>query len=225
MDENEELDITVEDEKSLEEQLADLKSQVVTLTELVNLLYSEKDYELSYSGEQVDEVCEKVLNITPSAAEINTSVKQTQDIFAPIIKPGVSYGVHIMTEAEALLRSNNGADISSLFKLLNTNGLKDLVLKWGSFTKATHVNSDSGSQSTSSSHSISVPSNTTDIAIFAMCDFANAVFDNTQFSYSADGSKFNYTIYLHHSSDQGGDYNFKVYYLLIGKRTGGGKIG
>lgn len=212
--ENTELDETLEDEKTLEEQVADLKSQVAALTELVDLLYSETDYELSYSGEQVDEVCEKVFNITPSASTISDTVSKYSQV-------GANYGI---TQLNAILDKANILQNPSVVNAAASR-LNPLVQKWGSFTKAAHVNSDSGGQWITGTHSISVPTNTTDTAIFALCDFANSTFDSTQFAYTFNGSKIDYTIYLHHSAEQGGDYNFKVYYLLIGKRTGGGSIG
>lgn len=213
MDE-EELDITVEDEKTPEERIAQLETQVADLTELVNLLYSETDYELSYSGEQVDEVCEKMFNITPSAATISDTISKYAQV-------GSTYG---STQLNAILDKANILQAPATVNSV-TSRLNPLVLKWGSFTKSAHVNADSGSQWITGSQSISVPTNTTDIAVFALCDFANTSFDHTQFAYTVDGSKINYTIYLHHSAEHGGDYNFKIYYQLIGKRTGGGSIG
>lgn len=236
MDENEELDVTVEDEKSLEEQLAYLKSQVVTLTELVNLLYSEKDYELSYSGEQVDEVCKKVLDIRPSAEELNTTIMQVQNVIDPLIvkESTGNYGGHILSEAEALFQSNNGADISNFYKLLNTNGLKNLVLKWGVQTVKTPEFSGNGVNWWSSSFGVSLPSNTTDIAVIASCDFGFKHFGDhygdsnvvgNGFVYKYENGKIHYDFKIMHGSDDSGSYTFKIHYLIIGKRTGGGKIG
>lgn len=208
------LDEIVEDEKTLEEQVAELKTQVATLTELVDLIYAEKDYELSYSGEQLDEVCEKMFGITPSASTISGTVNKYSQV-------GSNYGI---TQLNAILDKANTLQNPSMVNAVSGR-LNPLVQKWGSFTKATHVNSDNGGQWVSGTHNISVPTNTTDIAIFALCDFANSTFERAQFAYSFNGSKLDYTIYLHHTAEQGGDYNFKVYYLLVGKRSGGGSIG
>lgn len=212
--ESTQLDEIAEDEKTLEEQVADLKTQVETLTELVDLIFSETDYELSYSGEQVDEVCAKMFDITPSADTITDTIVKWSQV-------GENYG---STQLNAIL---DKADILQNPSMVNSvsGRLNSLVQKWGSFTKVTHVNSDNGGQWVSGTHNISVPTNTTDIAIFALCDFANSTFERAQFAYSFNGSKLDYTIYLHHTAEQGGDYNFKVYYLLVGKRSGGGSIG
>lgn len=236
MDENEELDVTVEDEKTPEERIAQLETQVANLTELVNLLYSEKDYELSYSGEQVDEVCEKVLDIRPSAEELNTTIMQVQNVIDPLIakESTGNYGGHILSEAEALFQSNNGADISSFFKLLNTNGLKNLVLKWGVQTVKTPEFSGNGVNWWSSSFGVSLPSNTTDIAVIASCDFGFKHFGDhygdsnvvgNGFVYKYENGKIHYDFKIMHGSDDSGSYTFKIHYLIIGKRTGGGKIG
>lgn len=56
--------------EELAAQVSDLTDQVIALQAIVG----ETDYELRYSGEELDEICDKVCSISASSDQINTMI-------------------------------------------------------------------------------------------------------------------------------------------------------
>lgn len=203
--------------------LEELAAQVAVLTQnmavmqaLLEDVIGENEYELSYSGEQVDEVCAKMFDITPSADTItDTIVKYSQ--VAPI------YGA---TQINAALDKAN-----TLQNPANTNAVTSrmypLRMKWGSFTVNMTVNHDDGEQWSSGTVSNAIPEDikSQSPCVFMVCDWAKKSFRAVQLSYKVSGRNIEWSVYLSHTSSQSGTYQFKVYYMIIGKTNGGTEVG
>lgn len=100
-----------------------------------------------------------------------------------------------------------------------------LVMKWGTFTLNMTVNADNGQQWSYNTLKNIIPDGLTNPAVFMICDWNKKHFKAQSFSYKINGSDIDWEAYLEHTSDQGGTYAFKVYYLIISKNSGGGQIG
>lgn len=177
-----------EDTPTLEEQVAALTEQVTALSDTVTALQDmfleiagEGEYELRYSGEQVDE---------------------------------------LLDNANYIFRNKSWTQLLALI-----NRTFPLYLKWGSFAFNEKVNPDNGNQSRWNTLAGYVPADVTNPVVLMTCDWGKTVFKNTQFMYTVNGTDIEWKYYLEHTADQAGTYQFKVYYLIIGKRTGGGQIG
>lgn len=100
-----------------------------------------------------------------------------------------------------------------------------LVMKWGSFTLNMTVNADNGSQWSYGTLENAVSEGLTAPYVYMQCDWNKTHFKSQSFSYRLSGRSIEWEAYLEHTSDQGGTYAFKVYYLILGKNSGGGSIG
>ncbi|WP_294409733.1 hypothetical protein [uncultured Ruminococcus sp.] len=100
-----------------------------------------------------------------------------------------------------------------------------LVMKWGSFTLNMTVNADNGQQWSYNTLKNVIPAGLTNPTVFMICDWNKKHFKSQSFGYKVNGNDIDWEAYLEHTSDQGGTYAFKVYYLIIGKNSGGGQIG
>lgn len=167
---------TADTGQTVEEQLAAMAERITALESIVG----EDEYELRYSGEQVDEL----LDGTNSVFKSKT----------------VSQTIALM------------------------NRLYPLYMKWGSFTINMRVNADNGQQSTSNTIKNFIADNVTNPVVIMVCDWGKTYFRAQNFGYSVNGRDVSWKTYLSHSADQGGNYSFKVYYLILGKITEGGSI-
>ena len=121
----------------------------------------------------------------------------------------------------AVFRAKTAAQIVSL-----VNRLYPLYMRWGSFTVNMKVNADNGSQWTYNTRTGMIPSGVTNPAVFMVCDWGKKHFKSQSFQYkvASNGRDIDWEAYLEHTSDQGGTYAFKVYYLIVGKNAEGGSI-
>ena len=97
----------------------------------------------------------------------------------------------------AVFRAKTAAQIVSL-----VNRLYPLYMRWGSFTVNMKVNADNGSH-------------------WGKKHFKSQSF---QYKVASNSRDIDWEAYLEHTSDQGGTYAFKVYYLIVGKNAEGGSI-
>lgn len=120
----------------------------------------------------------------------------------------------------AVFRAKTAAQIVSL-----VNRLYPLYMRWGSFTVNMKVNADNGSQWTYNTRTGMIPSGVTNPAVFMVCDWGKKHFKSQSFQYkvASNSRDIDWEAYLEHTSDQGGTYAFKVYYLIVGKNAEGGK--
>lgn len=118
----------------------------------------------------------------------------------------------------AVFRAKTAAQIVSL-----VNRLYPLYMRWGSFTVNMKVNADNGSQWTYNTRTGMIPSGVTNPAVFMVCDWNKKHFKSQSFQYkvASNGRDIDWEAYLEHTSDQGGTYAFKVYYLIVGKMRKG----
>ena len=100
-----------------------------------------------------------------------------------------------------------------------------LIMKWSSFTLNMNVNADNGQQWSYGTLENVIPENLATPYVFMICDWNKTHFAAAQFSYKLNGRNIEWEAYLEHTASQGGTYAFKVYYLIIGKNSGGGSIG
>ena len=121
----------------------------------------------------------------------------------------------------AVFRAKTAAQIVSL-----VNRLYPLYMRWGSFTVNMKVNADNGSQWSYNTRTGMIPSGVTNPAVFMLCDWGKKHFKSQSFQYkvASNGRDIDWEAYLEHTSDQGGTYAFKVYYLIVGKNAEGGSI-
>lgn len=170
---------------TLEELAAKVETLTQNLTAMQELLLDvigEAEYELRYSGEEVDS---------------------------------------LLDSGNTVFRSKTAAQIVSLM-----SRLYPLYMRWGSFTLNMKVNADNGSQWSYNTRSNMIPSGVTNPAVFMVCDWNKTHFKAQSFQYkiASNGTDIDWEAYLEHTSDQGGTYAFKVYYLILGKNSGGGSI-
>lgn len=168
--------------EELAAQVATLSDTVTALQDLLLEVAGESEYELRYSGEEVDS---------------------------------------LLDSGNTVFRSKTAAQIVSLM-----SRLYPLYMRWGSFTLNMKVNADNGSQWSYNTRSNMIPSGVTNPAVFMVCDWNKTHFKAQSFSYkiASNGTDIDWEAYLEHTSDQGGTYAFKVYYLILGKNSGGGSI-
>lgn len=121
----------------------------------------------------------------------------------------------------AVFRAKTAAQIVSL-----VNRLYPLYMRWGSFTVNMKVNADNGSQWSYNTRTGMIPSGVTKPAVFMVCDWGKKHFKSQSFQYkvASNGRDIDWEAYLEHTSDQGGTYAFKVYYLIVGKNAEGGSV-
>lgn len=203
--------------------LEELAAKVATLTQnmtdmqaLLEDVIGEGEYELSYSGEQVDEVCAKMFDITPSADMItNTIVKFAQ--VAPTYGPTQINSA--LTKANTLQNPDNVNAV--------TSRMYPLKMKWGSFTVNMTVNHDDGEQWSSGtvSNAVTEDLKSQSPCVFMVCDWSKKSFRAAQLSYKVSGRNIEWSVYLSHTANQSGTYQFKVYYMIIGKANGGTEVG
>lgn len=168
--------------EELAAQVATLSDTVTALQDLLLEVAGESEYELRYSGEQVDE---------------------------------------LLDSGNTVFKSKTAAQIVSLM-----SRLYPLYMRWGSFTLNMKVNADNGSQWSYNTRTGMIPSGITNPAVFMVCDWNKTHFKAQSFQYkiNSNGTDIDWEAYLEHTSDQGGTYAFKVYYLILGKNSGGGSI-
>lgn len=170
---------------------------------------------------------EQVAALTQQVTTLNETVTALQDMFPEIAGEG-KYELRfsgeqideLLDNANYIFRDKSWTQLLSLI-----NRTFPLYLKWGSFGFSEKVNPDNGNQSRWGTLTGYVPANVTNPVVLMTCDWGKTVFKNTQFMYKVNGTNIDWKSYLEHTADQAGTYPFKVYYLIIGKRTGGGQIG
>lgn len=203
--------------------LEELAAKVATLTQnmtdmqaLLEDVIGEGEYELSYSGEQVDEVCAKMFDITPSADMITDTIVKFAQV-APTYGPTQINSA--LTKANILQNPDNVNAV--------TSRMYPLRQKWGSFAVNMTVNHDDGEQWSSGTVSNAVPEDlkSQSPCVFMVCDWNKKSFRAAQLSYKVSGRNIEWSVYLSHTANQSGTYQFKVYYMIIGKTNGGTEVG
>lgn len=190
MAENENENITTPEEPTettptLEElaaQVATLSQNLTAMQDLLLEVIGEAEYELRYSGEQVENLLDSGRTVfnNKTAAQI----------------------VGIMTR------------------------LYPLYIRWGSFTvNNLKVNPDNGWYWGTGTLTDIIPSGVKNPAVFMVCDWDKTHFDSQSMSYKVkNGTSIDWRWHIYHTPEQAGTYNFKIYYLILGKNSGGGSI-
>lgn len=200
--------------EELAAQVATLAQKMADMQALLEDVIGEGEYELSYSGEEVDEVCAKMFDITPSADTItNTIVKFAQ--VAPTYGP-----TQINSALDKANTLQNPVNVNAV-----TSRIYPLRQKWGSFTVNMTVNHDDGEQWSSGTVSNAIPQELQSPSVFMVCDWNKKSFRAAQLSYKVSGRNIEWSVYLSHTSSQSGTYQFKIYYMIIGKTNGGTEVG
>lgn len=204
-----------------DEELEALEARVTALETIVSGHTEELEgsYELLYSGEQDDESIGNVLDLTVSPAEINTIVGKWLNV--SFVRAPADYLQSALSNSYALTVVNSSVD--KISKAVNRT--YPLIMKWQKVTVTITVKSDDGWQRSAGTVQNIIPASITDTAVIAVCDNANSYFNNVVFGYAVSGRNVDWSIAIDHSSSQGGTYAFSLYFLVLGKNSGGGTIG
>lgn len=153
-----------------------------------------------------------------TAAETATTMANNAAKSATAAEKSADTATQVASRAET---AKTAAQIVSL-----VNRLYPLYMRWGSFTVNMKVNADNGSQWSYNTRTGMIPSGVTNPAVFMVCDWGKKHFKSQSFQYkvASNGRDIDWEAYLEHTSDQGGTYAFKVYYLIVGKNAEGGSI-
>ncbi|MDO4945126.1 MAG: hypothetical protein Q4E74_08010 [Ruminococcus sp.] len=188
---------------------------------------NEENENTTTAEEETPTLEEQVATLTQQVTELNETVTALQELFLEIAGESEYELRYSGEQADELLDSGRAVFNFKSASVINSliGRTFPLYLKWGSFTFSEKVNADNGNQSRWNTLTGYVPSDVTNPAVLMTCDWGKTVFKNTQFMYKVNGTNIDWKYYLEHTADQAGTYSFKVYYLIIGKRTGGGQIG
>ena len=169
---------------------------------------------ISAIGEQVEADVERAENAASTAMQAAENAK----------KSATAAGLSADTATQAASRAETAKTAAQIVSLVNR--LYPLYMRWGSFTVNMKVNADNGSQWTYNTRTGMIPSGVTNPAVFMVCDWGKKHFKSQSFQYkvASNGRDIDWEAYLEHTSDQGGTYAFKVYYLIVGKNAEGGSI-
>ena len=180
-------------ELTVEERLSALESKV-------SALMGEGDFELRYSGEQLDNICDKVTAISATPTNINNVVGR----FA-----SGSYGSNELKRAyEKVMPMPSAGDLISL----NAN-FKNKNFIWGSISTDVDYN---GGQCWWWGETQLIPSGAKNVAVFATCDWGGASVLGGTVSYKINGQKIKFGCLFHQMFNEVSEGTKKttLYYLI-----------